>query len=425
MPHLPFVPKKKNTESADEPKQQSFWFRNLLPLCVGAVCVLLVIGNMLKAAFYRPETVTVPQSFDCCATVAAVGDISLSAKQLRSFHTTADSYDFGNVFRQVAQSVSAADLALGNLEGVVTNDSGKVTSNSFPPSFLTALSDCGFDLLQTANSFSIQNGISSIEMTKTALEEKHMIAAGTFRSAEEKSSTGGISIIEINGIRIAVAAFTKGLNNMHLPEGSEYAVNLLYRDYDTEYTSINEEGITTCMSNAKAAGADFIIAMVHWGSENGREISDSQKQIADLLIKNGADVILGSHSHIVSQIERRTVQRPEGGWKDVYIAYSLGDFLTASEQSRSQYGCILNLRLEKDSRTGACAVTDIRYTPTYCTSPSKSLGTEQYAVIDSLNAIRLREEHYVDAISEALSEKLTQTLEALAEQTGTDYQVEK
>ena len=425
MLHLPFVPKKKNTETADESKPRSFWVRNLLPLCVGALCLVLVIGYVCKAVFYRPETVPVPQSFDCCASVAAVGDISLSAKQLRSFHTTADSYDFGNCFRQVAQTVSAADLALGNLEGVVANDSSKVTSNSFPPSFLTALFDCGFDLLQTANSFSIQNGITSIDTTKTALENNQMIAAGTFRSAEEKTGLGGINVIEINGIRIAVVAFTKGLNNMHLPEGSEYAVNLLYDDYDTEYTSVNEAGISVCMSNAKAAGADFIIAMVHWGSENGREISESQNQIADLLIENGADVIIGSHSHIVSQIEHRTVQRPEGGWKDVYIAYSLGDFLTASEQSASQYGCILNLRLEKNSKTGACAVTDISYTPTYCTSPSKSLGTAEYAVIDTLNAIRLREEHYVDAVSEALCEKLTQTLEALAGQTETDYQVEK
>ena len=425
MLHLPFAPRKQNTDTDGQQSTRSFLTGNLLPLCIGATALLLVIGYAVKTVFFRPETVPVRQDFDCCATVAAVGDISLSAKQLRSFHTTADTYDFSECFRQVAQTVSAADLAIGNLEGVVTADSTKVASNSFPLSFLTALSDCGFDLLQTANSFSIQNGISSVALTKSALEEQNMIAAGTFSTAEERNSTGGIRIVEINGIRIAVAAFTKGLNNMHLPEGSEYAVNLLYRDYDTEYTSVNEEGITACMNSAKAAGADFIIAMVHWGSENDREISESQKKIADLLIAQGADVIIGSHSHIVGQIEHRLVQRPEGGWRDAYIAYSLGDFFTASEQSRSQYGCILNLTLEKDSQTGACAVTGISYTPTYCTSPSKSLGTTRYAVIDTLNAIRLREEKYIDAISEELSEKLTQTLDALADQTETDYQIKK
>lgn len=425
MLHLPKIFQKKLTEPDETPQSLTFLQKNWLPLCVGLLCILLLGGYLLKTLLLHPRTASASQTYDCTFTMAAVGDISLSGKQLRSFRDSSDALDFTNCLRQVAQNISAADLAVGNLEGTVTADETSAETNVVPLSFLSALSDCGFDLLQTANSFSIQKGISSVNTTMSAMEAVDLIPAGTYRTAEERNACGGIRIIEKNGIRIAVLAFTKGLNNMHLPAGSEYAVDLLYRDYDTEYTEINETGILNCINNAKAASADFIVAMVHWGSENITDISETQEEISDLMLNNGVDVIIGSHSHIVSKIEHRYVPRPEGGWKDAYIAYSLGDFLTASEQPKTQYGCILNLKFQKDSESGFTAITDISYTPTYCTSPSRSLGTNEYAVIDSLNAIQLRKEKYYDAISEALSDKLLQTLDSLREQTDSKYQIKK
>lgn len=426
MLRLPDLFRKKKNEPEEAPQSKTFWQKYWLPLSVGTLCLLLVIGYVLKSILTtKPETAPENQTYDCTATLAAVGDISLSAKQLRSFHTASETYEFGDCFRQVAQTVSAADLALGNLEATVTTDLSKAQTGAVPDNFLSALSDCGFDVLQTANSFSIQNGISSIQTTMDAIEAHGMKAIGTYRSQEERTQSGGYLLYDINGIRIAVVAYTKGLSNMHLPEGCEYAVDLLYNDYDTEYSSVKEDGILACINNAKAASPDFIIAMVHWGSENETEIGDSQKYIADLLIDSGVDVIIGSHTHIVGEIEHRYVQKDDGSWKDAYIAYSLGDFLTASEQSRTQYSCILSLTFRKDSESGFHAITDISYTPTYCTSPSKSLSTNGYAVIDILNALQLREEQYYNAISEPFAEKLTGILEELKEQTGTDYQIVK
>lgn len=426
MLHIPDFLKKKPRDEDETPQVQNVLLKYWLPISVGVLCLLLVCGYFLKVILTDKSKVAPPaQSYDCCATVAAVGDISMSAKQLRTFRTDSGDYSFDNCFRQVAQSISAADIAVGNLEGTLTNDIAKAQSNAYPVEYISALADCGFDLLQTANSFSIQKGLSSIQLTMDAVEKFGMEALGTFRSPEERSECGGVRIVDVNGIRIAFLAFTKGLNNMHLPDGSEYAVNLLFNDYDTEYSQINADGIIECINNAKNASPDFIFAMVHWGSENGTEINETQGQIANLLIDNGVDVVLGSHSHIVGKIEKRPVLQNDGSWKNTYIAYSLGDFMTASEQSKTQYSCILNLKLEKDSQTGAHAITEISYTPTYCTSPSKSLGTSQYEVIDSLNAIQLRKEQYYNAVSESLCDKLLQTLDALKEQTQTDYQIEK
>lgn len=418
--------KKKKTDTDETPQSQSFLQKYWPPLLIGCLCILLVGGYVLKYFLVKePETAPEDQTYDCTATLAAVGDISVSTKLLRAYHTDSETYEFGECFRQIAQTVSSADLAVGNLEGSVSNDVSKSQNSIIPEDFLTALSDCGFDLLQTANSYSIQNGISSIQSTMNSIEQHGMLACGTFRTSEEREASGGYQLLEVNGIRFAVVAFTKGLNNMHLPDGCEYAVNLLYNDYDTEYSSVNETQILTCLENAKAADPDFIIALVHWGSENVIDVSDSQRQIADLLVDNGVDVILGSHSHLVGQIEHRYVQKENGAWKDVYIAYSLGDFLTSSEQSKSQFSCVFSLTFQKDSGSGFHAITDVSYTPTYNTSPSKSMGTNTYSVIDILNSLQLREEQYYDAISEAFAEKLTDVLDALKEQTETDYQIQK
>ncbi len=426
MLKLPKFWKKPEQSEEEAPQAQGFIQKHWLPLSVGALCLLLLIGYGIKSLFFSSrESEKDLHTYDCRVTIAAVGDISMSSDQLRSFRTENGSFNFSNCFRQVAQTISSADLAIGNFECTVTDDPGKVQTNNLPTSFLGTLADCGFDFLQTANSCTIQNGISSIDTTMNAIEGYGMRPVGTYRSAQERANTGGVQIVEVKGIRIAIVAFTKGLNNMHLPDGCEYAVDLLYSDYDGNYSSINEEGIVSTLENAKAANPDFIIAMVHWGSENSTDISESQEMIADLMINNGVDVIIGSHSHIVGKIEHRSVQLKNGSWKDVYIAYSLGDFLTASEQSRTQYSCILNLEFSKDSQTGYCAITDISYTPTYCISPSRTYGTTEYAVIDTLNAIQLRDESYYDAISEALCEKLYGTLDALTEQTESDYQIKK
>lgn len=426
MLKLPNIFRKKENNENEAPQSKDFFQKHWLPICVGGLCLLLLLGYAVKMIFFAtPERQKDTHNYDCHATVSAVGDISLSAEQLRSFHTEAGTYAFDNCFRQISQTVSAADIALGNLEGTVTEDLSKAQSGYLPVSFLGALSDCGFDYLQTANSCSIQNGISSITTAMDAIEHYGMKAVGTYRSAEERAQTNGVQIVERNGIRFAIVAFTKGLKNMHLPDGCEYAVDLLYNDYDGNYSSVDENSILTVLENAKAASPDFIIAMVHWGSENETDVSESQEQIASLLVNNGVDVIIGSHSHIVGKIEKRNIRRNDGSWKNVYIAYSLGDFMTASEQSRTQYSCTLNLKFSKDSESGYCAITDVSYTPTFCTSPSRTYGTTEYAVIDSLNAIQLREEGYYDAITDELCEKLLETLEKLKEQTGSILQIDK
>ena len=80
-------------------------------------------------------------------------------------------------------------------------------------------------------------------------------------------------------------------------------VNLLYEDYYTTYQTINKKGIRNILRAAESEKPDITIALLHWGSEYNEDISDSQKSIANLMISEGVDAIIGSHPHLVHQVD--------------------------------------------------------------------------------------------------------------------------
>ncbi len=390
--------------------------RWLIPL----ILLLLLLAGLyiyLRISYDQehPEETTAPPS-DSTATVVAVGDINFTGKLLNSCRR-GDGYDFSDCFSRVLPQLASADLTVGNLEA---NAADQGADRVCPPEFLQALADSGFDVLQTANSYSIQNGITGLTRTCAAVRKAGMDPVGTFSSAQEREQCGGVTIREANGIRFAFVGLTKGLNNLRIPEGAEYSVNLLYTDYDTNYSSIAKDSILQLMENAKAQDPDVIIVMVHWGSEYTDGITDTQKRIAELLFDNGADVVLGSHSHLVGQMQKHSVSTLLGTREEGFIAYSLGDFLSAADEPDAQFGCMLKLEFSK--KGGETTLTGVSYTPTYSSKPSSELETRRYAVYDTLDAIRLYEQGYYDRVSETLFKRMKDALEDLRKQTDSDFQ---
>ena len=139
-------------------------------------------------------------------------------------------------------AIRSADLAIGNLECNFCGEpyAGKPDYRA-PDSLAMTLSTIGFDLLQTANTCSIQNGLSGLQSTIDALTNAGIDHAGTYASQTERSNNGGVVLKTVSGMKIAIIAYTKGLGGLQLPEGAEYAVNLLYKDYSTDYEKPRHE----------------------------------------------------------------------------------------------------------------------------------------------------------------------------------------
>ena len=384
--------------------------RKLIPLLILLLLAALVWFLLRKEREeLPPETQTLPVG-SSSATLCFTGDISLDKAALESFRT-ASGFDFSPLLRRITPRLSAADLTVGNLEGNVSQEAD-LTDHNYPPALLDALYAAGFDMLQTANSYTIQNGITGLAATKQAIQAAGMDALGTWSSQEDRQENP-VLIREVNGIRIAFLAFTKGMNNLRLPAGAEYCVNLLYTDYDTNYSKIARSAITAAVEEVRLLAPDLIVAMVHWGSEYDQRVADSQKEIASLLYNSGVNLIIGSHSHYVSKMElqSRTIT-PLGG---NFTAYSLGDLVSAADSSAARHGCVLTISLQKDAQ--GTRITGLEYAPTYSAAPSEDLGTDRYEVLDTLDAIRFYKAEYYDRVSEALYRRLVSAVESMAEQT--------
>ena len=320
-----------------------------------------------------PTESKTPRSDTAVATLCAVGDIRITDELLQAARQ-GGSYDFSDILRGTTAVVGAADVAIGNLETTLSGE--PYNDGSAPDALATALRSTGFSLVQTANSYTIQNGLSGLERTQTILRSAGLTPVGTYESAEDRAQNRAV-LVEANGIRIAVVAFTKGMNGMRLPSGAEYCTNLLYTDYDSNYSHIDTDGITA-------------------------DISDTQEKIADLMFRRGVDVIVGSHSHRVGPVERRSITTDDGVQKDVVLAYGLGDYCAAQE---GETNASLALTVEF-TRTGeSTVISDVRCTP-LATADCGAGTAPRYQVLDAADAVRLYENNYYQRVSDELYEQL-------------------
>ena len=333
-------------------------------LAVAAVVILAVV-LMGKNAGKKPEPTTEPTVITAlpeeteprgAKTVvhfAAAGDLNITDKVVASGGV---GQDYTNMIGDVLPLLAEADLTTINFEGNVVGAPYGSASASAPTQLLTALATAGVDMVQMANSRTINNGIIGLNTTLRAIRAAGIEPIGAYATNEEFNENGGYTMWEAEGVRIAVVAFTKGMDNMALPTGSEKCVNLLYTDYSSTYVDVNTDGITDILERVGKEKPDVTIALVHWGSEFNDTHSTSQEKIRDLLLQNGVDAIIGTHPHYVQEVD---FDKKAG----TVVAYSLGDFLGDRERAGTEYSIILDLEITKDNEAGTAKITGCTSVP--------------------------------------------------------------
>lgn len=333
----------------------------------------------------EPPTTRPP---DTVIHLAAAGDLNITDKTVAA-GAVDGGYDYSRIFLDLLPTLSEADVTVVNLEGGIA---GKpYGENSAPPQLLAALKNAGVDLVQTANSKSVANGLLGLTATLDAIRDTGMEPVGTFASREDFRRSGGFTMLEVQGIRIAVVAFTKGMDGQGIPPGSENCVNLLYTDYNSTYQKVDTEGITEILENVDKEKPDITVALLHWGSEYNNTVSSTQKKICDLMQEQGVDAIIGTHSHYVQEM---TFQEETGQ----FVAYSLGDFLSDGTQPGTNYSVVLDLEITKDGVTGQTKITGYSWTPIYLLDETESGGSLRLLHIQ--NAINSYEQNGEGSISQ-------------------------
>lgn len=297
--------------------------------------------------------------------IRAAGDLNITDSVVDAGQS-ANGYDFTRAFQDVASTLASADLTVLNLEGNICGAPYGSRTTSAPNQILKALRSAGVDLVQVANSCSINNGLIGLNSTLQSIRAAGLEPVGAYSSPEEFQRSKGYTICEIQGIRIAFVAFTKGVGGLGLPEGNEDCVNLLYTDYDSTYKKVDTAGITKILNNVKAEKPDFTVALLHWGSENNDTISATQDTIVRLLQKNGVGLIIGTHPHLVQKIDYNEAN-------GTLVAYSLGDFFGDAARGGTNYSIILDIEVTRDTEAGTTKVTGYSYIPIYTVTKEQSI----------------------------------------------------
>lgn len=242
-------------------------------------------------------------------------------------------YDYSDCFTLIAPEITGADYAVVNLE--VPLGGGPRYSGypcfSAPDSYAQALADAGFDLFLTANNHCLDSGMTAARRTLSALDSLKVDHTGTFRNIAERDSLMPL-IKDIHGIKFAFLNYTYGTNGIPARDGMEVAM-------------LNRDRMAKEIALARSKGAEFVIVTVHWGVEYVLLENSNQRDWANFLIEQGADMIIGSHPHVIQPMK---VVRNEKENKDVLVVYSLGNFISNMKTSDTRGGALVKVRIERN-----------------------------------------------------------------------------
>lgn len=336
--------------------------------------------------------------------IKAAGDLNVTNTVINA-GVAVGGYNYTRAFMDVASTLSDADLTVLNLEGNICGEPYGSDTTSAPRELLEGLRNAGVDLIQMANSCTINNGLIGLTSTLQSIRAAGLEPVGAFASESEFRESKGYTITQAQGVKVAFVAFTKGLGGRGLPAGNDNLVNILYEDYASTYDKIDRTRITSVLKAVEAEKPDITIALLHWGSEYNDDISDTQKSIVNLMKKQGVDVIIGTHPHTVQAIEYDELA-------GTLVAYSLGDFFGDASRGGTNYSIILDLEITKDSSTGTTKVTNYSYTPIYTVSEVETAdGYRRVVRIDK--TVEAWEENYLDKVSQSAKESMVYALERI------------
>ena len=294
-------------------------------------------------------------------TLLFVGDLMQHDAQIKAARTP-EGYDYSDCFKHVHEEISKADIAIANLEVTLGGKPYRgYPSFSAPDEFLHAVKDTGFDVLLTANNHCLDRGKRGLERTAHMLDSLQIPFIGTYRNPEERTNRYPL-LIEKDSFRLALLAYTYDTNGLRPTEPN--VVNY-----------IDREQMKADILAARRMRPDAIIACMHWGWEYQSLPNTSQKELADWLISQGVDHVIGSHPHVVQPMEVRP--DPKTPAKHL-IVYSLGNFISNMSKENTDGGAMVKMVLSK--KGGITRLEDCSYSLVWTSRPvlSKKKNYELY-----------------------------------------------
>ena len=281
-------------------------------------------------------------------TLVMVGDVLAHTSVYNSGAQSDGSYNFDHLFAHVADDLSAADLAIVNQETILGGTELGLSSypdfNS-PQEIGDAEAAAGVDVAAAATNHALDMGLTGIEAELSFWREQHPEVA-CLGIADSEEVADELHLFECNGISVAVLNYTEVVNGDTLPSSAPWCVSML-----------DEDAVTEDVAAARAAGADFVVVLPHWGTEYQTSPNSSQQAWAQTFLDLGVDVVIGAHPHVLQPVE--VLERDDG--HRMLVFWSLGNFVSGQDTKERMVGGMAQVTLQIDD--GETSVADYALVP--------------------------------------------------------------
>lgn len=305
-------------------------------------------------------------------------------------HTRQLQYDYHGFLRHIEPMLWGADIAIVNAEFTL---GGKPYSGypafSAPDGYAEYLAeDCGVDLLLMANNHILDKGASGLKRTLNVYDSLGVLHTGIHDTLAREHLLDP-AILQSKGLHLAFINFTYG-TNVKAPVGFP------------KVSQMDKDEVSRAFEKAKSAGADFIIALPHWGEEYKLRHNPRQEQWAKWLVEQGADAVIGSHPHVVQDSTH-----VEG----VPVIYSTGNLISNMSAPNTRVGLLVELRFVTSPQGQKMLEPLLHFT--WCSLPEKLSADNYHALL-----IKEWANRRIDWLTPSDFDNMSSTLERVKKETG-------
>ena len=310
--------------------------------------------------------------------ITAAGDLCLEEDGY-----VLDYYDTVNdlskcISKTILDQTNAADIFFLNHEYCIS-DRGTPLEDKYyvfraKPERMKLLEQMGTDIVSIANNHIYDYGADAMDDTIDLLDQAKITHVGGGTNLDEaKQPTYYI----INGIKIGFVAASEGEQYKFTPEATDSTTGILTSYDTTEYNQVIADASKEC---------DYLIAYVHWGTEDEDMYNSTQTEHGKEFLKSGADIVIGGHPHVLQGIET---------YKGRNIVYSLGNFCFGGNSSPSDMDTMIYQQtftidadgVKKDNVTNIipCSISSAAYDGYNNYQPTPAEGDEATRILGKIN----------------------------------------
>lgn len=337
--------------------------------------VLIRFSALLLALHTAGSPALDPAPSDVTLVITAAGDCTLGSDEGQSRELA-----FNTLYREIGSDpdyflanvrdiFQKDDLTLVNLETTLSDRGSRTPDKKWCfrglPEYIRILSGSGVEAATFSNNHKKDYGESSYLDTVAALQE-----AGIARAEEDT-----VALLEIRGVKVGILSIQAAFRGGNTEADYEYP--------DTDYLKQLTRRYTDSL---KEKGAALILACFHWGFENTDYISPQQKALGHYAVDCGADLVIGTHPHVLQGIEC---------YRGCYILYSLGNFCYGGHTNPSDKDTVLwqqSFHFENGTLIGSesaraipCFISSVSSRNDY--RPTPAAGNDAARILDRLNRL--------------------------------------